>query len=167
MQGDELDRLLDSALAEYARAPERPGLTERVLRRVRDDAARRGWRRWLPWAWGLPALAAGTVAVVVLWMPRDPGPPASVQLARIEPPALAVAARVPVPPARPRVAATAPPRRRVFPTPSPLTLEERALYALATEHSDQLASYADDLRHSTDPVRIEPISIEPLTHGGN
>ena len=50
------------------------------------------------------------------------------------------------------------PRREVFPTPTPLTSEERALLALVAK-SPELAR---ELLTPTEPKPIEPIIIEPI-----
>ncbi len=57
---DDLDRVLDAALAKYAAVDPRTGLEERVLAHLRTEALQPPRRMWLQWS-----LAAG-VAVVVL-----------------------------------------------------------------------------------------------------
>src|SRR5690242_15687415 len=121
----ENDELLERALATYAGAEPRPGLEQRVIARVFSEPARPRFR-WLRWAWAVPALAGAVVAV--LSIPRTPAPPQAPR-----PPAAVVpvasAAPVPARPAIHRRHRAAQPKPRLFPTPSPLTAEERLLVA--------------------------------------
>ncbi len=71
-ENDELDLLLDSALATYADPGPNSGLEQRVLAGL--EAARRsgehhprafaGTRRWLPWAIAVPVAAS----LLILWL---------------------------------------------------------------------------------------------------
>jgi hypothetical protein len=61
MNRDELDRVLDAALAKYAAAQPRQGLEERVLANLRVERARAPYRAW--WHWSV--MAALTAAVIV------------------------------------------------------------------------------------------------------
>jgi hypothetical protein len=74
-RGDELDRVLDAALAKYAAVEPRTGLEERVLANLRSAAplANGAW-----WRWGLAtALAAVLLIVITLaWRSRAPSHPA-------------------------------------------------------------------------------------------
>lgn len=58
--GNDLDRLLDAALAKYADANPRAGLEDRILANLRSEQAREATASW--WKWGL----AAAVAVVAL-----------------------------------------------------------------------------------------------------
>lgn len=149
---DELDRLLDSALATYADPGPDSGLEQRILGRMANEAASAPRRRWLPWAMAASA-AAGLLLFVVLSRPSGHHPPAaSPQHAQVTPPSLAAPAEDANPPVsrpdltrriesparipRPRQVAavdrSAPlPKLEVFPTPHPVTRQERSLAQFA------------------------------------
>lgn len=163
---DDLDRLLDSALSAYVDAPPRPGLEQRVLRHAREGRAPGRGIRARSWAWSIPVLAA----VLAIWVrvPREPGPPPPPHLA------LTVPSRVsdqPTPraPTGPAIHSHrhALPKRGVFPTPSPVSNEERALLLFAARHPDQMAAIAVNAARAAEPVRIEPLYIQPLEGGAN
>lgn len=149
-QPDNLDELLDHALASYTPATPRLGLEYRVRARLAvsgEASNRRSFTFW-PWVWGAAgALAAATVLVAVLHRSPAPQNPA---VARRELPAPAVQVA-----ARPETASTPrfylrvrqPPRvdaadsvtlremRAVsHPAPeAPLTTEEKLLQRIATQ----------------------------------
>jgi len=59
---DELDRLLDAALASYAKVDPRPGLDERILANLRSEhPVARAW-----WHWGLATAVAAILVVLTL-----------------------------------------------------------------------------------------------------
>jgi hypothetical protein len=183
---DDLDLLIDSALSTYADPGRDSGLEDRVLVtlapvRTATPSVRGGWRRrWLPWAVALP-IAAG---LLILWLsPRGdkPLPASEPQEARsAAPKAIAPHAnsssevRREVPhrhavrttqPASPVQTAQAAllPKRDVFPTPQPLTAEERALVLVVTQTplpAREALVEAQSLDDS--PVRIAEIHIPPL-----
>jgi hypothetical protein len=183
---DDLDLLIDSALATYADPGPGSKLEDRVLvtlAAVRTDTVRerRRWRtRWLPWAVAIP-IAAG---LLFLWLSprRDKPLPASVpQEARSAPPqAIAPHAnsssevRPAVPrrhvirgaqPASPvQTAQAAPlPKLDVFPTPQPLTAEERALVEVVTQTPlPAREALVEAQSQDTVPIRIAEIRIPPL-----
>ncbi len=160
---DDLDKLIDSGLAEYSNAEPLSGLDGRILGRIRVEAAARRRRR-IFW---LLALAIPEVAVILfaVWMQK--AAPKVVPVARVSPPPI-VQAPPPVIDAkavtRPR---TAPrprrmelPKQAVFPTPSPLTPQERMLVALAESHPRALEM------KPVEQIEIEPIEIAPLQVDG-
>jgi hypothetical protein len=183
---DDLDLLIDSALATYADPGPDSGLEDRVLVtlaavRTKTLRERRRWRtRWLPWAVAIP-IAAG---LLFLWLsPRrdKPLPASERQEARSAPPK-AIAPRInssnevrphvprryvirSVQPTTPvQTAQAAPlPKLDVFPTPQPLTAEERALGVVVTETplpAREALVEAQSL--DAQPVRIAEIRIPPL-----
>jgi hypothetical protein len=189
---DDLDLLIDSALVTYADPGPDSGLEDRVLTtlstvRAETSPGRIRWRRrWLPWAFALP-IAAG---LLLLWLsPRreKPLPASEPQEAREgAPTAVAphvnssseVRPRLPHSPQVPqssavRVAhpaspvqtaqAASLPKLDVFPTPQPLTAEERALVVAVTQTplpAQEALVEAESLEHQ--PVRIAEIHIPPL-----
>jgi len=150
MQGDELDRILDEALASYARAEPRAGLPQRVMARVRSDA-KPSWRRWLLLPVGA-ALVLSAIAVE-MWPGENPPPPPLARLDVIKVPRVESGAAVIVKRA---------PRREPSPRPPTLTSEERALLAFARVAPEA----ALQLTEPDKPVEIEPIDIRPLKIDG-
>ncbi|MCE5306786.1 MAG: hypothetical protein LLG20_04015 [Acidobacteriales bacterium] len=160
MNGDErgeLDRKLDAALAEYANIEPPAGMEQRILARVREagGSGRIHWWRWV--AAAVPALA-GLLAVFVYRDLPPVAPPSPVALSVPQAPALVrpVVKRV----SRPRPAPL--PKREVFPTPTPLSPEERALLQLVAQSPEK----AREVLTPVEPKPIEPIVIEPLNNGG-
>jgi hypothetical protein len=149
---DELDSLIDGALAEYSKVEPLAGLEERVLARVRRP------RRSRRWWW----LAVPVAAVVVLLLRPAPevAPPVVALVAPPAPPVVAPS------PARHRVVRRARPaelpKRNVFPTITPLTAEERLLIHVASTHPEELASPATPAGE----IEIKPIEIAPLDMNG-
>lgn len=157
---DDLDRLIDRALARYSAAEPLAGLEQRVLDRVRlaESGRRRRWRWALVLA--VPALAASLLVVLA------PKPKPPIAVAKIEAPPAPVIV-LPAPPAPRRVAKTrraAPkpelPKRNLFPTLSPLTGEERLLVQLAQANPQLL------LAKPVGEIEIKPIEIAPLKIDG-
>ena len=150
MRNDELDQVLDGALAGYSSAEPLAGLEDRVLNRVHAERAAPRVGRWV-WAAGV-AVLAGMIATAVLWVGQASRPVPQQILTRAAPPVLTRAAS-PVLRKRHRQA-----RRPVL-----LTREERALVALVTRAPDQAREALLDLqRRSTEPIQVEEIKIEPL-----
>ena len=169
---DAMERLLDDALASYSNEEPRPGLEQRILTRVRTESAP---PRFLFLKWALPISAAACLlAGIIFWPHSTPAPesPATVQTAVAEPPA-AVAPVEPVTPPCKKHRTTpllarhpALPKRPQFPTPSPLTAEERALVAFVRLAPDQaLQAFSDTPPKEIEPIRINEIKIQPLQNG--
>jgi len=170
-QPDELDRLLDEALASYSNEEPRPGLEQRVLGRVRAAGTSRRFA-WLRWAVAIPVFSLLVLAITHRSKPQA----ASVDrnLASAKPPATAVA-----PPAglrraavrrarvrRPEVARSPLPKRAVFPLPAPLSPEERALVDLVTRFPDQARQVlVEASQRTSQPIEIPRIEIPPLPGG--
>ena len=179
---NELDKLLDDALAEYRAAEPLAGLEDRVLNRVRLENER---RKKVLWRWSM--LAAAALLAIVAWLGisvrlrRQPAPPAIAQqqprslepqrqpaqssmanhAARPEPAVkLAHAAHKGSRAAAALVAAQRQPMREQFPSPAPLTPSERSLLALAQTHPAAL----QELPHNdvNEEIAIVPIEIKPL-----
>ena len=147
-QPDELDQLLNEALATYSAAEPRPGIAPRVLRHVRTAARPRpGWRAWV--AIAVPVLATLWLLAVNHAVPvQAPAPPAAL------PPSLPAPLIAHVVPEHPRRV----PRKERSPSPQPLTPEERALVALATQNPER----AHELIEPAEPRPIEPLEIPKL-----
>jgi len=74
-QNNDLDRLLDAALAKYAAVEPRPGLDERVLARIRAERKPAVHQAW--WRWGLAGALAAVVivAAALAWRSHTPQKP--------------------------------------------------------------------------------------------
>ena len=131
---EEQDDLLRQALASYAAHEPRSGIEERVLRRVR---APRLVRRS---GWALAWLAAAGV-IVTMMVPRE-------ETLVVPLPALVTP---------PPVVVKAIERPDRFPSPAPLTREERTLLALAD--SPILAGSGTG---EIMPIKIDEITIPPI-----
>lgn len=175
MEGsDELDQMIDRALACYSGGEPLAGLEERVLHRVRAGEATS--RRPLRWAFAFAAAAALVLLAIVLRMPRNPAPktgdnarvevPAPVRsMTAVEKPRFASKLR------RGRIAARralAPlPKEERFPVPAPLTPEEQALRSFVERHPAEAQQvFAQLQKRSNEPIQIEPIQIAPLQIDG-
>jgi hypothetical protein len=191
---DDLDLLIDSALATYADPGPDAGLEGRVLaalspvRKVTPRVRALIRWRWLPWAIALP-IAAGLFFLWLSTQRQKPLPTSEPQQAR-ESVLDAIAphadsrdvspikephrhtVRIKQPPSPVQTAQAAPlPKLDVFPTPQPMTPEESALTAVVTQTpltARQAVIDAESLDHQ--PVRIAEIQIPPLeppTQGQN
>jgi hypothetical protein len=191
---DELDILLDAALATYVDSEPSPSLTPRILAAARD-VDRRPSVGWLSWA--VPALAAALLMTIFLThrpaaRRQTPQPTADLSAPRVP----ASAERIPDTPGN-RIAATeatphlgsnppraarsvritAPiqpllPRQEVFPTPAPLSPEEQALAAEVNRNAEgisrQVAQSADHgPEQPIEPLHIAAIHIPPLNPPDN
>jgi hypothetical protein len=164
---DDLDRMIDSALAGYSSAQPLAGLEERVLNRVRLSAR----RRVIAWAVAGAVVASLVVAAIFVRMPRvpataihdtaaveTPAPPRPVlQESQVAPKRRwGRAATKGAEPPRPL------PKLEAFPVPTPLTAEERALLALVEHHPDEAMRLVAKRRESNKPIEIDPIQIAPI-----
>ncbi|HKT87848.1 MAG TPA: hypothetical protein VJQ59_05400 [Candidatus Sulfotelmatobacter sp.] len=61
--GNDVDRLLDAALAKYADAAPRDGMEERILVSLRVEQTRESTRSW--WHWGLAAAVAAAAVLAI------------------------------------------------------------------------------------------------------
>jgi len=166
----DLDRMIDSALAGYSSAQPLEGLEERVLNRVRMSAR----RRVLGWAVAGAVVASLVVAAIFVRMPRA----ASRDIVRVQTPApprlVPEVKQVRVTPKhRPRriaIRRAEPPRQlpklEQFPSPAPLTAEERALLAFVEHHPDEVKQLAAERQKSNELIAIQPIQIPPLRSDG-
>lgn len=214
---DELDLLLDSALATYADPGPDSGLEQRVLAGL--EAARKSGerprafaatRRWLPWAIAVP-VAAG---LLILWLSNarivrtpatqpqstlqanrsQPSSPGSISTPQQERPSGAKAPKAsrirtaplkscpdPEPMRAPgtcpatelavspgsQIAHAALPKLDVFPTPAPLSAEERTLVAVADAGPPpQRDALIESQKNLDTPLNIAALNIPPLAAPG-
>ncbi len=185
---DELDRLLDSALAKYSTVEPRSGLEERVLANLQAERKKAPSRVW--WHWGLSAVVAAVViaALSFSWRfetTKDPsvaGHPAvrdsssriperemarhdvnSVTPRRFEP----GHRRTPHPQIAPNPAAG--PKLDQFPSPQPLSEQELALAKYASTFPEEavlIATAQEEFENETQR-RAKRSRSEVDLHGGN
>ncbi len=171
---DELDYQLDAALSAYAEPG--PDLAPRILAQV--SVARSHRMRWF-WGAGFATAAAAAALLLLLIAPRHmsqpqvapqtkvsiasptaPGPllgnsrtahPAGPQARRVKPAATLASWR-------------ASPKKEIFPTPRPISTEERALVHLVAQSSpEQRESLLRQQQQAAEPIRISAISIPPIS----
>lgn len=163
---DELDRELDAALAKYAAVEPRPGLEARVLANLRAQETQVAGRSW--WRWGVGAILAAVIiaAIAISLRPSHPGreqvqknPPVPVAPRHDEPKDKFVANRegnktsIPGPTgptaahhnnsAAITVSATARPKLDRFPSPTPLSEQEKILANYVTQYPEHAALVAE------------------------
>lgn len=155
---DELDRVLDAALAKYAAVDPRPGLEERVLASLRAERQWVAYRAW--WCWSaLTAVAA--VAIVAIALAWRMGKPSHPEIAH-HPSTLPQGARAPEAqivsndggnqfrsrddgPVRKTIARHSPtpvvtagnPKLGEFPSPAPLSEQEKLLQNYVAKYPEQ------------------------------
>jgi hypothetical protein len=158
---DELDRILDSALASYSERQPWPGIEQRVIARLPRAKQRNVWLRWMI---PVPVLA-GVLTMVVYWVKPETSrvnvPQRIVESTApvkhyVQPQPTTVAKKL----ARVRKSPTV--RPVVFPLPSPVTAEERALIQLAAANPEVLENAQVSWQQSNQPLIVEPIDIPPL-----
>ena len=169
MRDDELDKLLDGALSAYSGEEPRPGLEVRVMNRVRGERHVHRFA-WLTWAIAIPLLVCVLAITLLLRTKRDSTP-------RVPRAAPVIAKIIPAPPVRRTVIPASVyksgrkrvpllPRREQFPTPTPLTDEERALLAVVAGAPSAQEALVDREKDTFEPLQIAEIQIQPLQHAG-
>jgi hypothetical protein len=161
-RNDELDRALDAALAKYAAIEPRAGLEERVLANLHAEHIRRIDHAW--WRWGLGTMAVAVLVLTVAWVWRS-GRPAQPRIANERPVAKqdlpksgaqvagqdgnAVRPRPPHPlrstsahPAHSAVVVSDGPKLDQFPSPQPLSDQEKILANYVSEYPEHAALIA-------------------------
>ncbi len=187
---DDLDLLLDSALSTYADPGPDAGLEDRVLSAL--ESARfhelpamrmspKPRRHWLAWAFALPV----AVCLLLLWLftaktihapstptqqaqqtNHTPGIAPAIAHEVSTRPSSQYAARTAVsarPPSNAQVANAVPlPKLDVFPTPQPMSAEERALSAVAAQTPLPLRKALAEAQQDDAPIHIASTHIPPL-----
>jgi hypothetical protein len=190
---DQFDLAVQSALSSYGDPGPESGLDERILARIDAEGVVRPRQRWIPWVIAAP-IAAGLLLLLVLSSHSKTEPqfvrhdgalkmqaPLIQQLQTAK--AIPEASKLPRPARRECDLAlhnqstagagnAAPlPKLDVFPTPQPLTPEERALATFAAEASETERQSFIEAQEQTDaPLSIASITIQPLDppdHDGN
>ncbi len=155
---DKFDRFIDEALADYTRVPVPSGLEARVVRNVQRSRTRR--KSFV----GVGALSALAASVLLVVAPEEP------ERIKTQPRSSSLIVPVPVYVAPldlragrlHRGARHLMVKQNVFPGPSALTSEERALIALVKRDPSEASRLFKEMSNPADePLRIEPIRIVP------
>ncbi len=169
-----VDELLRASLRHYASAEPRPGLEGRVLAGVRSRQQAASRRTAWAWAIGMAATAAMVMLFVIHWQ-RQQTPPTSVAAKATASDSAPAVAKI-APPARPTVPRR--PQRSVgqpkvdtrpqqFPTPRPLSEQEKLLlvYAESLKASPADSAWKADQEPELEipALSITAIKIEPLS----
>jgi hypothetical protein len=178
-----VDSLLDASLARYSTVAPRPGIEGRVLANV---GARQERRSWFAWAGRLAAWAF-TIFIAVgvlklLQVRRSPSPPLSVAKVKTAPPT-PPAAHDPIAVPRERARALLPASKRrapqanivlahaenklpMFPSPGPMTDQEKLLaqYVRTTPAEVLLAASTESAQ--IPELEMKPLEIAPLDTDG-
>lgn len=153
---DDLDRTLDAALSKYASVEPRGGLEERILANLRVASTRGAQRAW--WNWGFAVLAAAFLIVAaVVWQwnkasqppivvhrpPANAAPIAPRMANRdISPPPQKRGHKTISPRLQPEIAAASP-KLDVFPSPLPLSEQEKILASYVAGYPEHAALVAE------------------------
>jgi hypothetical protein len=174
MQNDrELDDLIDEALPGYSLAEPRPGLEQRILACARAEQHQRKRFSW-PWLFAASA-AACLLLLFFLSGPNRPSRKSAAAKPVNTPVADPVGAEVVAKPAAPvlqpkrvrshplsnQAAELSLPKQDVFPTPQPLTAEERTLIALSRV-PNPMPRHPEAAAVNIEPIRIAELQIAPL-----
>jgi hypothetical protein len=165
-----VDDLLEASLERYRGEEPRSGLEMRILAgiRTRQRAAR---RRSLGWAVAVGAGALATIVLALHFAPnqhRQPAPSAALPQPVANPPAMPLQQpppsladhRAPLQPPQQQVRRVATPRLRPeqFPTPYPLTEQEKLLLAYL-DKATKPDSVAGTTEHGADEARVSDLEI--------
>jgi hypothetical protein len=167
MRDEQLDELLERAIGNYARQS-RPGLELRVLNRIHTRGGKRS--RVIPlWTLAVPLAACALIFVKPHHdpVPSPPTPPEATTATPLFPKDQVGQAVSPAERGPGRITHSVllarkiepPPRRPVFPTPTPLTDAERAFLAFTIQHPATAAQVAANLQKS-EPLEIRPLPTE-------
>jgi hypothetical protein len=159
--GDELESVLDAALGKYTGVEPRAGLEERVLANLRAERILVADHGWWQWRWAVALAAIVAVVVALAWKSGKQSPPivakstsvtmqspvslgphvASVDgdAARLRGHSVRYTARHPLPA---QSAAAVIPRLDVFPSPQPLSEQEKIMASYVAEYPEHAALIA-------------------------
>jgi len=180
----QLDEMLDSLLTNYASAEPRPGLETRILAQVRVQGKKQNRGSNLQWVLTAAALASAVIVTILIYRSRPESRPASSQVAnspqRQNNPTPQLQKTIPDLSASERLTHRGSPDRRhivrmkepmgnevavvkqdVFPSPSPLSAQEKLLfrYLSRTPREELIAqSRPDPPSDDTDEDEKEPRS---------
>lgn len=170
--GDELDRLLDAALKKYGAVQARPGLEGRILAQLRTQSAEPASRAWWSWVSAAAAVAALALFSSMLSRPHPKPQPSVAQHRLVTLPAPKVAASSEPKPVihRPKSLRHATrdtrvvhalPKLNQFPSPQPLSEQEKLLASYVAVYPKQAALLAKLRAEEAERERMEERSKSP------
>lgn len=171
----ELDQFIDAALPSYSAADPQLGLEQRILAHALADYPR---RRRFAWAWAFAIPVAACLLVIFFFAGRHVSHPNTLQAtATTASHAIAASPRetpatdsIPSPrkgplphklSIQPSLTPERLPEQDVFPSPSPLTAEERAAIALAHDPA-QMPRQTDTVAVEISPIHIAELQMKPI-----
>jgi hypothetical protein len=170
-ESGELDRTIDATLAKYASVEARDGLEERILANLRTADTQSAQQMWRHWGFTAVLTAVLIVAAAVVWRwNQTTVPPVAIHppLLKHAPADLANRDKNSAPPRgsmphrrtlrSPERAIVVPgPKLEVFPSPLPLSEQEKILASYIAQYPGHAALVAearmDDLRHEVEERR--------------
>jgi hypothetical protein len=192
---DELDAMLDSALASYAEPGPDAGLEQRILARVSRERATKARRRWMPWAFAIPVAACLVVlalfasglltrhsrqalrpgesatrahAPAVISAQTDSLPVRTAKRGERMIRTKAFVSKAATQPAEVAASVAPLPKLEVFPTPQPLSPAEQELATYAANAPvPERQSLIEANKQSEAPLKIAAIHIPPLEAPNN
>lgn len=180
--GDDLDRLLDAALAKYAQVEPRAGLESRVLATLHAERLRVPQRAW--WRWSVAGAVTAVVIVVVILVWRSgkshgqetahrssisapgvelPGSGAEPEAGKNDdhPPAPGPAPKHIFHRAHATGVASANPKLDQFPSPEPLSEQERLLENYVTKYPERAVLLARARLEALQQDQLEEMNAFP------
>ena len=178
LPGDELDRLLDAALKQYAAVQPREGLEGRILARMRSETAESASHAWWRWLTAAAAVAALALIITMALRPHARPQPMVAQHPSGTLPAAKLAAS-----SQPKKAVQRPTRRvhavadiqvpkalpklDQFPSPQPLSEQEKLLASYVAVYPKQAALLAKLRTEELERERIEQQSKSASKHAAD
>jgi len=172
----ELDQLIDAALTSYSATKAQPGLEQRILANALTESPRRSR---FAWAWALAVPTAACLLLFLFFAGRHNSHRNTLEATATTDPETAVTSprqtsamdSFPSPQkrsipgtvsAKPLIVRQTLPREEVFPSPSPLTAEERAAIALVRDPAPMLQQTDVAARVEITPIHIAELQIKPI-----
>jgi hypothetical protein len=174
----ELDHLIDAALSSYSATEAQSGLEQRILTNALAEPPRRS--RFI-WARTLAVPTAACLLLFLFFAGRHNSHPSNLQATATTAPETATASPRQTPAtnsfpsprkrfiphvvsAKPSIVRQTLPKEDVFPSPSPLTAEERAAIALVRDPAPMPQQTDVATRVEINPIHIAELEIQPIAH---